>query len=77
MDLQCCTCETVFTKPDEDNTCPNCGSGNWVEGYIDEPEPIDQAIDDFSKHAISKMQQSLINYLRANKDDIREALIVE
>lgn len=35
---QCCTCEQVFTEANEDKTCPNCKSGNWVFGYIDDPE---------------------------------------
>jgi Zn finger protein HypA/HybF involved in hydrogenase expression len=36
MNKQCCSCEQVFTKLKEDNYCPNCYSGNWVYGYIDE-----------------------------------------
>jgi hypothetical protein len=34
---QCCTCESFFYEPTENNECPKCGSGNWVEGCIDEP----------------------------------------
>jgi Zn finger protein HypA/HybF involved in hydrogenase expression len=39
--IQCCTCEHVFIENEltETRTCPNCGSGNWVFGYIDDPEP--------------------------------------
>jgi ribosomal protein S27AE len=36
---QCGTCEEIFTNPTADRTCPNCGSGDWVNGYLDEPEP--------------------------------------
>jgi len=35
---QCCSCECFFDEPD-DGYCPFCGSGNFVEGCIDEPEP--------------------------------------
>ncbi len=33
---QCGSCEQMFDKP-TDGSCPNCGSGNFIEGYIDEP----------------------------------------
>lgn len=33
---QCGSCEKIFYKGNE---CPYCGSGNWVFGYIDDPEP--------------------------------------
>lgn len=36
---QCCSCEKTFTVL-KDRECPYCGSGNWVFGYIDDPEPI-------------------------------------
>lgn len=32
---QCGSCEKSFTKLGEDNTCPFCGSGNWIYGNID------------------------------------------
>jgi hypothetical protein len=32
---QCGSCEQIF-KNLKDNSCPFCGSGNWVNGYIDE-----------------------------------------
>ena len=35
---QCCSCEMTFINSPENNTCPNCGSKNWVFGYLDEPE---------------------------------------
>lgn len=35
---QCCTCEKPFYYLAKDDTCPHCGSGNWVYGWIDEPE---------------------------------------
>ncbi len=35
---QCCTCEKFFDILPEDKTCPHCGSGNWVEGCIDDEE---------------------------------------
>ena len=34
---QCGSCECYFDKPD-DGDCPFCGSGNFVEGDIDEPK---------------------------------------
>lgn len=34
---QCGSCECFFNKL-EDGDCPFCGSGNWVEGSIDDPE---------------------------------------
>lgn len=34
---QCGSCENEFKKP-KDNECPHCGSGNFVEGCIDEPK---------------------------------------
>lgn len=34
--MQCCTCENYFEELTENKTCPKCGSGNWVHGYIDE-----------------------------------------
>ena len=36
---QCGSCEEIFSKPTADGNCPHCKSGNWVNGYIDEPEP--------------------------------------
>ena len=37
---QCCSCEAIFPYSlIVRGYCPNCGSGNWVYGYIDEPEP--------------------------------------
>lgn len=33
---QCGSCEEVFHVYDGE-VCPNCLSGNWVFGYIDEP----------------------------------------
>jgi Zn finger protein HypA/HybF involved in hydrogenase expression len=33
---QCGSCEQVFDNPTLENDCPNCFSGNWVVGYIDE-----------------------------------------
>ena len=36
---QCGSCEQVFYRLTEDRKCPHCGSGNWVFGYIAEPEP--------------------------------------
>lgn len=35
---QCCSCESVFTELDKNGNCPYCHSGNWVYGYIDDPE---------------------------------------
>jgi len=38
---QCGTCERTFTTVTNekgDTECPHCGSGNWVFGYIDDPE---------------------------------------
>lgn len=34
--FQCGSCEQVFHELTESRECPHCGSGNWVEGYIDE-----------------------------------------
>ena len=33
---QCGSCEQFFNEL-QNNCCPWCGSGNWVEGCIDEP----------------------------------------
>lgn len=33
--FQCGSCENEFKKPNKDNECPHCGSGNYVEGTID------------------------------------------
>lgn len=37
---QCRTCEQVFAMEDMPDkiSCPNCGSGNWVMGFIDDNE---------------------------------------
>ena len=35
---QCATCEQSFIRLSKDNTCPYCGSGNWVYGCIDNPD---------------------------------------
>lgn len=32
---QCGSCENTFHKP-KDNECPHCGSGNFVQGHIDD-----------------------------------------
>jgi rRNA maturation endonuclease Nob1 len=32
---QCGSCERIFNKLFNEE-CPYCGSGNWVEGYIDD-----------------------------------------
>jgi len=37
--MQCCSCEKIFTELTINETCPFCSSGNWVKGYIDDPEP--------------------------------------
>ena len=34
----CGSCEQFFNEL-KDGDCPYCGSGNWVFGCIDEPEP--------------------------------------
>jgi len=37
---QCCTCEKTFKHNEiKQASCPHCKSGNWVFGYIGEPEP--------------------------------------
>ena len=33
---QCCSCEAFFNIPNDDDQCPHCFSGNWVEGAIDD-----------------------------------------
>lgn len=33
---QCCTCEKRFGQTSEDGQCWWCGSGNWVEGGIED-----------------------------------------
>jgi len=35
----CGSCECYFDLDDMEAECPYCGSGNFVEGEIDEPEP--------------------------------------
>jgi hypothetical protein len=36
---QCCSCEQTFSQRSPyRRECPHCGSGNFVDGYIDEPE---------------------------------------
>lgn len=37
---QCGSCEQEFEKETSNHECPNCGSGNWVEGNIDIPPTI-------------------------------------
>lgn len=32
---QCGSCEQYFDEP-EDGQCPHCGSGNYVQGCIDD-----------------------------------------
>lgn len=34
---QCCSCEAFFNTPTDDDQCPHCFSGNWIEGAIDDP----------------------------------------
>jgi len=34
---QCGSCEQEFHEPNSEKQCPHCGSGNWVEGHIDDP----------------------------------------
>ena len=37
---QCGSCEKTFKHNKvKEAFCPYCGSGNWVFGLIDEPEP--------------------------------------
>ena len=42
---QCGTCDQTFEELAFEMYCPHCGSGNWVKGFIDEPEctcvPVD------------------------------------
>lgn len=33
---QCGSCESIFFQPTDTHECPECGSGNWVIGYIDD-----------------------------------------
>jgi rRNA maturation endonuclease Nob1 len=40
---QCGSCDEFFEEPTPMGNCPNCGSGNWVRGCIDEPEPIENS----------------------------------
>ena len=35
---QCGSCDQEFEKLAFEMYCPNCGSGNWVKGCIDEDE---------------------------------------
>jgi len=37
---QCGSCEQFFDEPDG-GACPNCGSGNFVEGCIDDPDELE------------------------------------
>lgn len=34
--ITCGSCEVSSPEPTEDGECPNCRSGNWVWGDIDE-----------------------------------------
>ena len=40
---QCGSCDGVFIDLTVDKTCPYCGSGNWVNGFIDEPQTLTDA----------------------------------
>jgi rubrerythrin len=44
---QCGSCEQHFDEP-EDGSCPHCGSGNFVEGCIDDEERMEDEGDEHS-----------------------------
>ena len=56
--FQCGSCEEFFDEP-ENGFCPNCGSGNWVEGCIDDPEPV--FIEDSYDYPITEDDDELYN----------------
>ena len=37
-------------------------------------DALDEAIDGLEEFPLSELQQRLVNYLRANRDDVEEAL---
>ena len=41
---QCSSCGKTFDEP-EKGYCPHCGSGNWVSGYINKPEPVIKEVE--------------------------------
>ena len=57
----------VTIKSDKRSTMP------LAAGVRDENDIIN-AIDGFEQFPLTELQQSLVNYLRANQDDIAEAL---
>jgi hypothetical protein len=68
---RCPDCQTVIPKTAVDGSaCKNCGHV-FYEGKRDQ---FDVAVDGLDEFPLSELQQSLVNYLRANKDDIIEAL---
>lgn len=46
---QCCTCEETFVEYNGE-CCPHCGSGDFVYGYIDEPEPKKRVAGEGTTH---------------------------
>lgn len=47
--IQCGSCEQVSDHPTKDLKCPNCHSGNWVYGFIDEPDNAINALNEVMK----------------------------
>ena len=61
--FQCGSCDQFFDEPFEGKNCPNCGSGNWVVGCIDEPLELTdkqtEQIDHIHSIAFNAMKELL------------------
>lgn len=55
----------------EIDICNACREDNEFPSTTDS---IESAIDELEDHPLTELQQSLMNYLRANIDDVAEAL---
>ncbi len=70
--FQCGSCDSEFTELKE-NCCPDCGSGNWVQGCIDYP----MSCASMTKEELIKTVNSLLSAVEddcLSPDDFMERL---
>lgn len=66
--ITCGSCEEQTAKPDNENQCSNCGSGNWIYGDIDTDRPTQNLQTIYDNLNISKIMDKTFNQINKNID---------
>ena len=68
---QCGSCEQFFNEL-KNSECPHCGSGNWIEGCIDDAE---KSIEE-DKPVSMKPDNTLVNELRDFSKKVKDEVVL-